>query len=116
MACPKNKIYNPKTKRCIADTAANRKRLGKTSRKASRKGSTQSIKITGGPLTRTYRANTSLAILFDELLNFFSKKLTPAEKKKVGAKNLSDAMDAHDPIVEGLRKTGPNAYEISWGT
>ena len=26
--CPKGKIYNPKTKRCINDTAANRKKIG----------------------------------------------------------------------------------------
>ena len=39
MACPRGKIYNRKTKRCIADTAANRKRLGLKVRKASKRRS-----------------------------------------------------------------------------
>ncbi len=48
-----NKIYNRKTKRYIADTAANRKRLGlkpkrKASRKVSRKASRRRAKPTKG--------------------------------------------------------------------
>ena len=48
MRCSSGQIYNPKTGRCIADSSANRRRLGKVvkkaSRKASRKGSRKAVK------------------------------------------------------------------------
>lgn len=145
MACKKGEIYNPKTKRCIADTPANRKRIGKAprkasrktsrktgrkgsrkaSRKASRKGSRKASKesgrmiyLTAGGLTRSYPANTDFGKMFENVQNFFLKNLTVKEKKELDTtkKTLADYIDASYPIVEDLRKVGPNKYEILYGT
>lgn len=145
MACKKGEIYNPKTKRCIADTPANRKRIGKASRKTGRKGSRKTgrkasrktsrktgrkgsrkaskesgrmIYLTAGGLTRSYPANTDFGKMFENVQSFFLKNLTAKEKKELNTTEitLADYIDASYPIVEDLRKVGPNKYEILYGT
>jgi len=84
-------------------------------------------------LERKYPLDSNLDFLYNEIQNFFRKKLSTKEKKylenhykklKPSRKNfynkngqtLSEYVDAYRVIVEGIKCIEPNKYEIYWGT
>jgi hypothetical protein len=106
-SCAQGKIWNPKTRRCIADTAANRRRVGLQPRNKRAKSS--DVRRTSANKVRSSR-NGAKTVL--QLSKQFAPFASNRKAASVIAKLYLQIADAD--AASGIQPLTPNAFITDW--